>query len=716
MSDRRAPLVPGLPFLGNALQLAKDPGQFWVRAAAEHGTMFRVRYPTAPTGELHVLAGRDANRLAKTEGRRIFVTRPYYERLVEQTGTPDYICALDGDRHRHFRRQMAAGLSREVVRPFVGELIELMKGRVASWRDDSVLPTFEAMQRATVELLSVVASGRPIPDAEYVALGRYAKRFVGSGVAGQPGFLFHMPGYKKAKHAVEGYLEDLLREHEEQGLGGGRKPDIMDIVLAARTPDGEPLPLADQVANAHLAYANGYIYGGRICAFLLYGLLKNPEALLRARAEAAALLEDETPTVDDLQNMRFLRNAIRETYRRHPIAPAVPRYTIQDVELDGRVVPKDSFVMVAVVVPHFDDALFADPYSFDPDRFAPPRSEHKLKGAYNPYGLGTHVCPAAGLIETVVQVAVSCVIHWLDLELVPGDYELKEVLDPVPGPDGSFKVQVKRREAGAVEAANLDGRAGFLGGLDADGDELDALLGKPSWKRLGANERLFHKGDAAEHLYVVVAGSVVVDDADGAEIATVGAGSYVGEIGLLHGVPRTAGVRGGDDGATLLEVGRDAFLNLVAEEDLTGAEIAAVAERRAVASRLLQHLGDGDVSSVPGLSEQAERRTYADGDVVIQQGDAAERFYVILSGRAEVLNTHRNGEELHLATLTAGEWFGELGLMSGRPRTATVRAEGELTVLSMDADGMRLLAGTDAGFEHRLATLAVERLAALDEP
>src|SRR6516225_10895859 len=111
-SHRLAPLVPGWPLLGNALEMAKDPIQFWVGAARKHGSVFRVRYPTAP-GEMTVISGLAANEFATKHGHEVFTTREYYQKLTRETGTTNYICALDGDNHAYFRSVVKPALSRE---------------------------------------------------------------------------------------------------------------------------------------------------------------------------------------------------------------------------------------------------------------------------------------------------------------------------------------------------------------------------------------------------------------------------------------------------------------------------------------------------------------------------------------------------------------------------------------------------------------------------
>jgi CRP/FNR family transcriptional regulator, cyclic AMP receptor protein len=77
----------------------------------------------------------------------------------------------------------------------------------------------------------------------------------------------------------------------------------------------------------------------------------------------------------------------------------------------------------------------------------------------------------------------------------------------------------------------------------------------------------------------------------------------------------------------------------------------------------------------------AREQTYAPGDVVVAQGDPATRLFVIVEGTAAV---EQEGTG-RVGTLGAGEFFGELALIEAHGRTATVRAETELTCLVIPA-------------------------------
>jgi CRP/FNR family cyclic AMP-dependent transcriptional regulator len=87
------------------------------------------------------------------------------------------------------------------------------------------------------------------------------------------------------------------------------------------------------------------------------------------------------------------------------------------------------------------------------------------------------------------------------------------------------------------------------------------------------------------------------------------------------------------------------------------------------------------VSPFAGLDEQALRelspngavRPYAKNAVVVSEGDLTDSLYVILSGRVKVFVTDEEGKEAVLATIPAGDYFGEL-VLDGGPRGASIMA------------------------------------------
>jgi CRP/FNR family cyclic AMP-dependent transcriptional regulator len=83
------------------------------------------------------------------------------------------------------------------------------------------------------------------------------------------------------------------------------------------------------------------------------------------------------------------------------------------------------------------------------------------------------------------------------------------------------------------------------------------------------------------------------------------------------------------------------------------------------------------------LARFAHRRRFSAGEVIIRMGELGSTMYVISSGRVEVVHERPSGS-IVLARLGPGEFFGELAIFDGEPRSATVVASEETEAVSLD--------------------------------
>jgi len=101
--------------------------------------------------------------------------------------------------------------------------------------------------------------------------------------------------------------------------------------------------------------------------------------------------------------------------------------------------------------------------------------------------------------------------------------------------------------------------------------------------------------------------------------------------------------------------------------------------------------------------------TFAPGAIVMRQGEKSDRFYVIAKGEADVVHRDASGAERVLSTLHAGDYFGEVGILSGHARNATVRAKTSLEVMALDSKAFRMLMASSQATSDEVARVAKER-------
>lgn len=114
------------------------------------------------------------------------------------------------------------------------------------------------------------------------------------------------------------------------------------------------------------------------------------------------------------------------------------------------------------------------------------------------------------------------------------------------------------------------------------------------------------------------------------------------------------------------------------------------------------------------LAQSAETRVYAPGEYIIHQGDTGEEMFIIDTGQVGVV-LERNANEQHVAALGHGQCFGEMSVMTGEPRKASIRAISETHVLVVDKATFKGLLDKNEGVLEDISEILADRHQQLDE-
>ena len=104
--------------------------------------------------------------------------------------------------------------------------------------------------------------------------------------------------------------------------------------------------------------------------------------------------------------------------------------------------------------------------------------------------------------------------------------------------------------------------------------------------------------------------------------------------------------------------------------------------------------------------------TFAPGDVVVHEGDPATDFYVIARGVAVVVQRDESGAERVVNELKEDQYFGELGLLRGEARNATVRAKTSLEVIAVSQESFTMMIASSQQTAEDIAKVAASRVRA----
>jgi len=189
---------------------------------------------------------------------------------------------------------------------------------------------------------------------------------------------------------------------------------------------------------------------------------------------------------------------------------------------------------------------------------------------------------------------------------------------------------------------------------------------------------LLRQGEVAHAMYVVAKGrlraTLVQDDASELELSQFGPGELAGEIAILsHGDLHSATVSAITD-ALLVSVSREAFDRVVAAEPGVVREMAAGIRRRLARDQLAVGLrrlfGAVDDAMLRYVESRVEWKRLRAGEVLFSAGERSEDLYFVVGGRLRALAPDGTA----LGEMTRGESIGEIALLTGESRTATVTA------------------------------------------
>ena len=143
----------------------------------------------------------------------------------------------------------------------------------------------------------------------------------------------------------------------------------------------------------------------------------------------------------------------------------------------------------------------------------------------------------------------------------------------------------------------------------------------------------------------------------------------------------------------------------MAEETITAAELLARVP-------LLSGL---DPAELERIAQVAVPRSYPKGARVFHEGDESDACYVIREGEVRVTREHSDGRAIALATLGPGELVGELAMLDGGVRSASLEALTDIEMLAVSAADMRGLLERNAEITAKLVVALTKRLRETNE-
>ncbi len=436
-------------FVGNSIKFIRDPLGFLGSVHQEFGVsaMLFLPGPTPtffhPDQIKHVLQDNASN---YTKGHSFRRGKPFLgEGLV----------VSDGELWRRQRRllqpafhpQRLAGLATSIVRS-VEEMFQRWAAPVASGEQIDVN---REMMRLTLTMTGRTLFSADIIEA-FPAIGKAIVEALDISMARMraPIFMPWLPTpqnnrFDGAMKVLETAVKTMAKERRE----GGPLNDLLTMLLEARDETGAPMSdkqLQDEVLTIVLG---GYETTTATLSWALYMLHQHPEIRERARAEVMSVLGDRPPTVADLPKLSYLSMVLDEVMRHYPPAWMTMRRTIEDDEIGGVLVPKNTTVLIPYYFAQRMPEFWERPDEFYPEHFEPAAAAKRHKGAYLPFGLGPRKCIGINLALMEMKIFLAMALQRYAFELAPG-YSGKIEASMALRPADGLPMRISTRPAAAA--------------------------------------------------------------------------------------------------------------------------------------------------------------------------------------------------------------------------------------------------------------------------
>lgn len=222
-----------------------------------------------------------------------------------------------------------------------------------------------------------------------------------------------------------------------------------------------------------------------------------------------------------------------------------------------------------------------------------------------------------------------------------------------------------------------------------------------------AGDVIFRKNDYTNSFFTILAGTVELEVGEEQKSRlSLGAGQFFGEMSLLSGRRRSATTRAGP-GCVLIESPRREINKLISSVD----GVRRVIDEHFIARAIQTSFAPGaSLDELRTVAASARLKRYQPDEVIFAEGDEADSLHLIRSGSVAVARD-LGGREVVTSYVAAGNYVGEMGLVSRTARSATVRATVATETISLGAAAFHELLGRNPALRDQVEGTVRRRLA-----
>lgn len=411
------PSPPIVPFLGNLLQMTKNPHKTFTKLSKKYGNLFTFWFGVSKP--IIIINDQQTARQAFIHGARGLSGRP--QRYCGSIYTKNFqgIVLKDDDKEWQSMRRLGHHalkmlgeervFSATIIQEECDALVERIRRRIKL--GNALDPTRDLELSALNVICALLFGARYAEnDPEFLRISKANSWFIegiqsGNLVDGFP-ILRYLP-YRPLKllrdfvKVRDEILERKMREHEATFVKGKIR-DFTDAVIDSQVDqsEGDNLTRENRLALMADLFLTGTETTATALKWAILFLVSAPEKQEKAY-QVLQSFSNKPPKYEDKVSLPYIEALIAEVLRMGSLAPiAVPHKATMDVELCGYQIPKGTVLLMNIYAMHHDPKYWQDPDEFRPERFLHEEGHFVIPNAsYLPFSLGKRVCLGQSLVK-----------------------------------------------------------------------------------------------------------------------------------------------------------------------------------------------------------------------------------------------------------------------------------------------------------------------------
>lgn len=405
----------GLPVVGNALSLVRDPREFYDEMSA-YGDVVSYRLPRMKF--CAVLHPELIERVLMVDYER------YAKWGLEDFGgefAPEGLLLTDGNQWRRQRTTIQNAFTVERIQSYSDTMVQCAVEMISGWDDGEEIVLNRAFSKLTLDVLTRSLFGLKLSEGTDIVT-EFAETLNDRGsIDGLSTFLpMWVPTpenrrYKRILSEFRSFVERLIDERRGQA---DEYDDLLSLLLTAEDDDGNTMSeteLRDQMVTFLFA---GHETTSLALTYTFLELTKEQSVRECLDAEHDAVIGGGAPEFGVLNDLTYTERVIRESLRLYPPAFIMFRKAAEDVELGGYRIPKGTRLTLPQFYVHTDERWYDTPERFDPSRWTEEFEDTLPDYAYFPFGGGPRHCIGMRFAMLELKTILPTVAQSTEFELL----------------------------------------------------------------------------------------------------------------------------------------------------------------------------------------------------------------------------------------------------------------------------------------------------------